>query len=102
MDHRAQRRLRNRIAYVRQPVMHPKPLAARANEARPPQVRQMPRDGGLRESQRLVNVPYADLAVGQHCQNPQPRGVRQSPVNPRKFMNRAICGTKATTTFIRG
>src|SRR5689334_15817132 len=62
---------------VREPVVHPRALAARVDESCAPQIGEMPRSGGLRDPQGVVQVADADLAVDEQRQNAQPRAIRQ-------------------------
>ena len=76
-----------RIRDFSKTVMHPQPLSSGANKPRTSKVRQVPRDRGLREPERLVDLTNAHFAVRQNAENPKPRRVRQGAVDPRKLMN---------------
>ena len=87
----AQRGACARVRDFSETVMHPQPLPSCANKPRTPKVRQVPRDGGLRQPKRLVNVADTHLAVREDAQNPKPRRIAQRAVHPRKFMDPSHC-----------
>ena len=78
-------RPQHRVVERREPIMDPQAVAPRFDEARSAQIREVARDGGLREAQRLVQTAHADLAVDEQRQDPQARRVGQrskQPLNP--------------------
>ena len=60
---------------LRQPVINPEPLLAADHQPVPPQVSQMPRDRGLRQLERFVQMADANLARSEQVQEPQPHRV---------------------------
>ena len=57
-----------RIAMAREPVMHPFAIALHLHQAGAPQPGEMPRDLGLIEAERAVEIADAKLALGQQVQ----------------------------------
>jgi hypothetical protein len=70
-------RTEDRVTRCRQSVVHPESFFAGVDQSRPPQVGEMSRRFGLRNSQALVDMTDADLAGEQEAQNPQPGRVRE-------------------------
>src|SRR5262245_60601547 len=58
-------RAKDRVVERREPVMDPQALPPRLDEARAPEVREVPRHGRLRQFQRVVDLADADLAADQ-------------------------------------
>ena len=56
-------------------VVHPQAVAAGLDQARPAQIRQMPRGFWLRNSQALVDVADAYLPSQEEAEDPQPRRI---------------------------
>ena len=74
-----------RIAVLREPVIHPLPVPSRIDEARAPHQGEMARDLRLLELERVVQIADADLAAGQKVQQAEPRRVRQGLEKQRRF-----------------
>lgn len=65
------------VAMPGEPVMHPFPIPPRFDQSGGSQLREMPRDLGLVDSQGAVQVADADLAWGEQVQQAQPGWIGQ-------------------------
>ena len=77
----------NRIAEIREAVMHPEALLARSDEPGLAKMGEMARRGRLRDVERRVDIADADLARREQAENPAPRfvGERREHVIQRHF-----------------
>ena len=67
----------HRFVERRERVVHPQAFLSGRDQPFPAQIRQVPGRRGLRDSQAVVDVADADLAVRQQAENPKPGRIRK-------------------------